>query len=183
MIDHTRRSGDAWRLRVAARAPGEGLAFGPSPEMAQETGALRDRDVISLHDLRVAARAPQLFAAPKSREVMPMIEPHAEKRQLALQLASRVASGTQARRVLDLSPRLSPVRARDVLHDLVRRLHFAHRLRFDPRGVVALDAGHVMVRGGRPGIVVRLHVVAIGAEAGLRRVIDETHRTDTGQQD
>jgi hypothetical protein len=183
MVDDPALGLDPRRLDVTARAARDGLALRASAEVTQEAGALRDRDVISLHDLRVAARASELLAAPQVREVLPVVEPHSEERELTLQLPGGMTAGSQARGVLDLGPRSRSVRARDVLYDLVRGLHLSHRLGPDSGGVVTPDARHAVMRGGGPGIVVRLHVVAVGAEAGLGAVLDEPHGPDAGQED
>ncbi len=100
---------------------------------------------------------------------------------LTFQLTLGVAAGAQAGGVLDLGPRLDSVGAGDVFDDLIGRLELAHRLRFDAGRVVAFNALHRVVRRACPRIVVRLHDVAVVAEAGLSAVLDETDRADRPQ--
>ena len=167
---------------MTPRAAADRLASGLPPEMAQEAGLLRDRQVVSLHDLRMTTRATQLLSASKLREVLPVVEPDAREYQLALEFARRMASRAKTGCVLDLGPRAGSIGSGDVLHDLVRRLHLTHRLGLDARGVMTLDALDIVVTRGGPGVVVGLHVVAVGAEARLGTVLDETERTQPCEQ-
>ncbi len=190
MIHHEPRGGHDTRDRlVAPDAPGHRVTL-TLLEVAEVAGHRLDREVVSLHDLRVAAGAPQLLAPSKLAEVLCVVEPDDDVRvggpdeaDRSFHLAQRVAPRPQTCGILDFGPGFGAVRARDVLHDLIGRLEFPHSLRFDAGGIVALDAGNVAVRGCRPRVVVGRHDVALVAEAGLRAVLDEAHRADRAQDD
>lgn len=135
----------------------------------------------ALHDLRVAAGAAESLPALEVSEVLSVIEADAFVGDLALKLAFGMTTGTQTGRVLDFGPRLHPVRAGDVLDDLIRCLDLPHRLRFDPRRIVTLDTLHRVVGRCSPGVIVGLHDVAIRTEARMATVLDETHGGDRQQ--
>src|SRR6266540_781444 len=175
------RAHDAVALRrpVAAGAARDGRQRPPllhPLEMAEEARGLCHLDVGADHDLRVAARAPELPTAPHPFEVRLVVEDDAAlEGDLAVQEPPVVAARPETARVLDLREGLGAVGLRRPLH------HLRDGLVLDPDGVaqtrrvVALDARDLAVLGRLPGSDVGLHDVA--------GVAQERARADVPQPD
>ena len=173
---------------MASQTAGDRLTHRPALEVTEDAGLLGHGEMRPLHDLRVAARAAQLLALAQLSQVLRVVEVYDDlgvggSREVyrSLHATQRVAPRPETSGVFDLSPRLGSILASHILHDLIGRLELAHRLGFDPRGIVALDARYLVVAGRSPGVVVRLHQVAVGAERRLSRVLDEPYRPDRHQ--
>ncbi len=180
-----------FRGHVADPAAADGVLDAPelgSLEVAQEAGRLGNLHVVPYNDLTVAAGATQLLAALEVGEVGLVVEldldglfpgrPGRRERHLPLQEPGLVAPLPQARFVADLRVRLGAVGPSDVLDDLGQRLELQHHLVLDVRRVMAVDARDVVVLRGLPGVVVRFHDVAAGAEVRARRELEHPDGED-----
>ena len=140
---------------MATDAPRHGLSGSHLLEVAQVAGDLGHRKVttfVSLDDLRVTAGAAKLLSSAEFPKVLCVVEPdhHIPVAETLIvhhpfEVPEGVASRSQTRSVLDFCPGLGPVSPRDILHHLIGCLQLAHRLGFDARCVMALDAFDVVV--------------------------------------
>jgi hypothetical protein len=159
--------GDLVAERAARRARPRLLTL----EVAQDAGGDGDGNVAALHDLRVAGGAAQRLAPAHGAQVRGVVEQHVAEQLLARQEAPLVTA--QAGGVVDLRPRVGAVGAGEVARHHRQRLVLLAQLGGHPRRDVALDAGDVLVRGGLPRLVVRIHDVAGAAES---RAAADLHR-------
>jgi len=112
-------------------------------EMAEEAAALRHRDMLALDDLRMAARAAELFAAPKIGEMGLMVEGDGLELHLAFEEPLVVATLLETALVLDLSPGLGfEIELGPVTADHDQTFHLGFNSVPNPRRIVtdlALD--------------------------------------------
>jgi hypothetical protein len=140
-------------------------------KMANKTRRLRDSDVLSLDDLRVAARAAEFLSPFEVLKMDLVVEDDLLELHLALEKPLFVASRTQAAFIGDLCPGLGfKVKLGPVAAYLKKSFHLGSEKRSHSRGIMAHAAFHMAVGGRLPALVVRFHVVACAAESGLGRV-------------
>ena len=157
-------------------------------EMAEETAALGDRDVLALDDLGMAARAAELLAPFQVGEVGLMVEGDRFELHRSFEEPPVVAAFLEAALVLDLGPGLGfQIELGPVPADHDQAFHFGLESVGDPGRIMADLAFDGLVGGGLPALVERLHVMADRAELGCGRQLDrgdEDHDQDPqGDQD
>ena len=159
---------------MAARAGSQAFVERDVLEVAQVARRLGDRHVLALHDLAVAAGAPQMHAAGQFalvlRQMLAVIEGNPVVVHAAGQQSRFVASGAQAAGIGNLRRRTRALRLGDVLGQLDESQHFAPYFFADAGRKVALDAAHILVRRMLPRDVIGLHDVARIAELRAGRV-------------
>ena len=155
---------------VAMRAGAELLVEGLVLEVAEETGGGGHGHVLALHDLAVTTRAAEGLAPPALLQVRRVVEGNAVKIDEAGKQAAFMAAGAEATGVGNLGRGPRAGAGGHVLEQLHQAQHLAADLAAHARREVALDAGHVLVAGLLPRLVVRLHDVATVAEHGPRSI-------------
>jgi hypothetical protein len=150
---------------VAVRAAGDVRVVLAGLEMADETGAFRDGDMVPLNDLGVAAGAAECLSSPQVSQVDFVIEDDPLELDLALEKPFVMAARPETAFVRDFSPRLGlDVELRPVAEDLVEAFELDAQERPDPGRIMALAALDAGMGGLLPALVEGFHIVADGAE-------------------
>jgi hypothetical protein len=147
-------------------------------EMTDEAGALCDRDVFSLDDLGVTARALKTFPPFEIFEMDFVIEGYVLERNLTFKESLIMTPFCQTVFIADFCPRFGfdikfcPVATH---HDKSLDLFSQNRSHSSRWGIMACTAFELTVGGCFPTCEERLHVMARGAKARMRC---EFHRTN-----
>jgi hypothetical protein len=139
-------------------------------EMTDETAALRDRDVFTLHYLRVTTRALELFSPLEILEVDLVIEGDLVEWHLTFQEPFFVTSFPETTVIPDLCPRLGfDVKLCPVASDHNQSFDFFPQFGPDAPswGVMTHAALDVLVGGCFPTLEERFHIMTGGAKIRL----------------
>lgn len=134
-------------------------------EVANKTAAFCDRDVFTLDDLGMAARAPELFSSLEVLQVNLVVEHDFLELVQSLEESFVVTPCTKARFIGYFSPRLGfQVELRPITADLEEPFDFSPQLGPQPRRIVADVAFDIFVGGSLPTLIKRFHIVAGGTK-------------------
>jgi hypothetical protein len=129
-------------------------------KMADEATAFGDRDVLTLDDLRMAARAAEFLSPFEVAEVDLVIESDLFETHLAFENPLIVAAFLKAVFVLDFRPGLGfEVELGPVAADHDQALHLGPKSRPQPRRIMADFALNLLVGRGLPALEKRLHIM------------------------
>jgi len=150
-------------------------------EMTDKAAAFGHRDVFSLDNLRVAARALEIFSSFEVFEVNGVVEGDSFEHNLSFEKPFVVATGLETAVVADFSPgfglevQLGPIAAQ---HD--QSFNFDAKFRCDPTAwrIVALAAFELPMRTFLPALEIGFHVVAGRAESTMRCELDSDDQED-----
>jgi hypothetical protein len=141
-------------------------------EMADETAALCDRDVISLDDLGMTARTAQLLPSTEILQVDFVVEDDFLEWDAAFEDSFLMAARPQAALVRDFGPRFGlDVELRPVAEDLVEAFQLDSQEGPHAGRVMALAALDSRMGGFFPALVEGLHVMADRTELVVGRVL------------
>jgi hypothetical protein len=141
-------------------------------EVADETGAFRDGDVVSLDDLGMTARAAQLLSPSQVSQVDLMVENDRLELDPTLEEPLFMASRPQTAFIRDLGPGFGlDIELCPVAEDLVEAFELDPQEGPHPRRIVALAALNSGMGGLLPALVEWLHIVAYGAEIVMGSVL------------
>jgi hypothetical protein len=140
-------------------------------EMAEVAGTIRYLNVCAHHNLAVAACAAKLLSSAQVPQVKFVVEadPFFEG-DLARQDVRGMASRAQAAGVFDLGVGFGTILFGHVLNHGIDGLELDPHGRLGLGGIMTLHAGHFIVLGGFPGLVVGLHDMATVAKRGARAI-------------
>jgi hypothetical protein len=141
--------------------------------MAKETRGIGSFKVGAHHNLGMAANASHLvkgFEIPEMKSVIEMNRLFIG--DLFFHEFLGVASFPETARVLDLRIWPGAVFLGHILNHRIERLDFGPNRGFGFGRVVTRHAGHVVVFGVLPGIIIRHHIVAAFAERRAGRIIE-----------
>jgi hypothetical protein len=134
-------------------------------EVANEAAAFCHRDVISLDDLGMAARATQLLASAKVRQMNLVVKDDFLERDPSFEESFVMAPRPETAFVWDLGPGLGlDIEFCPVAEDLVEAFELDSQKGPDPGRIMALAAFDSGMGGFLPALVERLHVMADGTE-------------------
>ena len=154
---------------IAVIDPGVMIAFF---EMADKTGAFRDRDVFSLHDLGMTARALELFSSFEVFEMDLVVERDFVEHHLAFEESFFVAAFPEAAFIADFSPGFGfDIEFRPITADHDQPLDlFSQFGSYPSAGRIMTNAAFDVFMGGRfPAFEKWFHVMARSAEIGVGR--------------
>jgi len=141
-------------------------------EMADEAAAFRHRNVVSLDDLGMTARAAQLLAPSQVSQVDLVVENDRLELDPALEEPFVMASHPETALVRDFGPGLGlDIELCPIAEDLVEAFELDPEEGPHSWRIVALAALDAGMGGLLPALVEGLHVVAYGAELVLRSVL------------
>jgi hypothetical protein len=159
---------------MAVRAAGDLGVVLAGLKVADEAAAFRHRDVVSLDDLGMTARAAQLLAPSQVSQVDPVVENDRLELDPAFEEPLVMASHPETALVRDLGPGLGlDIELCPVAEDLVEAFELDPQEGPHPRRIVALAALDARMSGLLPALVEGLHVVAYGAELVLGSVLGQ----------
>jgi hypothetical protein len=148
-------------------------------EMADKTGAFRDRDVLSLDDLGMAARTAEALSPSEVGQVDLVVKDDLFELDLPLEKAFFVAARPEAALVRNFGPGLGfKVKLGPVTAQLHQAFHFGPEKVFYARRIMTGAAGDVAMGRCLPALIKSLHIMTGRTEPGSGRELGRDDQKD-----